>query len=211
MEATMLVVGLTGGIACGKSRVRKHLGEHADTRTFDCDAEAKKILFSADFQPCAEQSLGADAFCAGQLDKDRVSAIIFYDSERRERLAKLLYPLVRSVMNSERQKAEADGIKLFIIESAIIFETGLDRLCDMTVCITCGPTEQLRRLIHSRGMTEDSARARIATQLPERERVNRSDLSMSAECPFGELEVRTNNLHDYLRRVAEVTERNQLT
>jgi len=205
----MLTIGLTGGIGCGKSTVRELLDRHDDTRTFDCDAVGKGILFSDNFRPTAERILGPDAFPNGELDVKMAASIIFFDAERRKRLEKELHPLVRLEIETAEALALADGMTLFVIEAAILFETGLDQFCDATVCAICNDAEQLRRLTENRRMTEDAARARISVQITQNERMALADLCVGSDCQMDELQARSRHLHDYLVRTAGVVERNE--
>ncbi|MBU1915986.1 dephospho-CoA kinase [Patescibacteria group bacterium] len=194
----MLIVGLTGGIGCGKSTVRELLGRVIDTRTFDCDEISKRILFSPDFVPVAERILGRSAFIDGQPDTKRIAQIIFGDAERKTRFERLLHPLVRQAMKVAKEQAEQDGIKLFVVESAIMFESRLSDLCDVTVCATCGAEEQLRRLTAIRQMTIEEIQARQAQQMPDSERQLQANILIGTDCSLEALRRRVGHLHTYL-------------
>lgn len=194
----MINLGLTGGIACGKSTVRELLEQFSDVQSFDCDAAAKRIVFSDNFRVVAERILGTDAFTAnGRLDAEKVADIIFYDSERRARLEKAVHPLVWLDLQNAETVARQAGCRIFVIESALLFETGLEKMCDGTVCIACSPEEQLRRLTEIRGLTVDAAQARISAQLPQSEKILRADLLIMTDCQMDELRARIRLLHKF--------------
>jgi len=194
----MLVIGLTGGIGCGKSTVCNLLRNYDDTRVFDSDEEAKNILLSKDFRPKAIQILGTEALRDGWIDTEKTAAIIFNDEQRRKQLELALHPLVFLEMKSQMILAEAADIDIFVIESAILFETRLNEYCDGTVAVTCNYPEQIRRLTELRGMTVDDAKLRISVQMPEQARNNLADLLIGTDCQLDEVRARVKYMHNYL-------------
>jgi dephospho-CoA kinase len=197
----MLVVGLTGGIGCGKSTVRQFLERYPDTAAFDCDAIAKQILISDEFRPTIEDLFGAEVFSNQKLDLKRVAQIIFEDGVLKRCLERILHPLVRKEMMAAEARAERCGIKIFIIESAILFETDLDDLCDITVCTICPDEERYRRLVMIRLMTIGEIEARIAQQMPEAARRDRSNILIETDHRPLQLQQMVEGLHEYLLRV----------
>lgn len=194
----MLIVGLTGGIGCGKSTVSELLERFADTRTFDCDAVSKQILFSPDFVPAAERILGRSAFSDGQPDTKRIAQLIFGDAKLKTRFEHLLHPLVRQAMLVAEEQAEQDDVKLFVVELAIMFESRLSDLCDVTVCATCNEEEQLRRLTEIRQMTIEEIQVRRAQQMPDNERQLQANILIGTDCPLSTLSQKVEHLHTYL-------------
>jgi dephospho-CoA kinase len=169
-------IGLTGGIGCGKSTVAALLKRYPDVLTFDCDRAAKEIMAQPRFRPILLRIIGPKAIDAeGNLNTKAIADAIFSSDVTRGQLEQAVHPRVRSLMWMTGRKAEHDGIRLFVVESAILFETGLNRLCDYTVCVVCGPNKQRRRLRENRGWTDEQIDARLASQWPLADKMAHAD------------------------------------
>lgn len=172
----MKKIGLTGGIGCGKSTVAALLNRYHDVLTFDCDRAAKQIMAERRFRSTLLKIIGPEAIdTEGNLNTKAIAKVIFGSDITRRQLEQAVHPRVRSLMWMTGRKAEHDGIRLFVIESAILFETGLNRLCDYAVCVVCGQEEQRRRLRENRGWTDEQIEARLASQWPLADKMARAD------------------------------------
>ena len=172
----MKKIGLTGGIGCGKSTVAALLNCYPDLLTFDCDRAAKEIMAQPEFRHILIKIIGPDAFDAeGRLDTKAIAQAVFRSDVTRRQLEQAVHPRVRSLMDLTACRADHNGIRLFVVESAILFETGLDRFCDYTVCVVCGPNKQRRRLRENRGWTDEQIDARLASQWPLADKMARAD------------------------------------
>jgi dephospho-CoA kinase len=163
----MRLIGLTGGIGTGKSRVAGFLRELGVT-VIDADEATRAVQ-----APGTEGlRLLADAFGEeiltpeGALDRPRLAAIAFADPKARQRLDGIVHPLVRRWMAERQREAAARGDPLVVLDVPLLFETrGTDGL-DAVILVYAPEELQLKRLTELRGMDERAARERIAAQMP---------------------------------------------
>jgi len=168
----MLRLGLTGGIASGKSAVAGMLRE-LGFPVLDADALAHRLMEPG--QPAHDEVLrefGAEiAGADGRIDRAKLAAVVFADREKLERLNGIVHPRVLEEM--QRQFAEwesRDTLGAAFVEAALIIEAGYHKLLDGVVVTWCKPEQQLERLL-ARGFSAEEARRRIAAQMPVEEKL----------------------------------------
>jgi dephospho-CoA kinase len=119
-----------------------------------------------------DEVLAAD----GSLDRDRVAAIVFADSDARARLNGIVHPLIGAAMIERTAAAgEADPHAVVVNDVPLLVEGGMSDRYDAVVVVDTDPDTQVRRLVEQRGMTEADARARMATQATREERLAVAD------------------------------------
>lgn len=164
--APLLTVGLTGGIACGKSTVNamfENLGAHV----IDADRIVHTLLGPGGAG--VEAVIGAFgpgvASPGGGVDRAALGAIVFaHDAARRE-LGAIVHPMVTKRIFEEIDAfASSGGGPIVIVDAALLVETGADRLFDRLIAVTCTEAKQLERLVGARGLTRPQAIARIQAQ-----------------------------------------------
>ncbi len=167
----MLRVGLTGGIACGKSTVAAILREMG-FRVLDADLLAHELIEPG--QPAYEEVLrdfGREICDAqGRIDRARLGAVVFANPAKLARLNRIVHPRVLEA--ADRQfaawaKSESNGVTF--IEAALLVEAGYHKRLDRLVVAWCTPGRQKERLI-ARGMTREEAERRIGAQMPIEEK-----------------------------------------
>lgn len=172
-EPTLKVYGLTGGIASGKSLAARYFAE-AGIPVVDADTEAKNLL-----QPGTEVfQLVVEAFGTGvltdtgQIDRDRLAAIVFNDKQALSLLNGWVHPRVYGIISDRLKHLAAAGHRVAIVEAALLGENGmLPPGFDGLILVSAPEEIRLQRLIACRGMNADAARARIAAQTdPEAKR-----------------------------------------
>jgi len=168
----MLRLGLTGGIASGKSAVAGMLRE-LGFPVLDADALAHRLMEPG--QPAHDEVLrefGAEiAGADGRIDRGNLAAVVFADRGKLERLNGIVHPRVLEEM--QRQFAEwesRDTLGAAFVEAALIIEAGYHKLLDGVVVTWCKPEQQLERLL-ARGFSAEEARRRIAAQMPVEEKL----------------------------------------
>lgn len=165
-------IGLTGGIATGKSTVGQLLAERFGLPLLDADlfargalapgSPAARAVLARYGEPVAVKTVAAGAGDA--IDRAALGRIVFADPVERRWLEQLVHPLVRQCFEAELQRlAHAPVVVLMI---PLLFEAGLESLCSEVWLVTCSPETQLQRLIGRDGLLEHEARARIAAQWP---------------------------------------------
>lgn len=150
-------IGLTGGIASGKSTVGRLLAARG-LPLLDADGFAREAL--------APGSPGAQAVLAryGTLDRAALGRIVFADAAERQWLEQLVHPLVRARFAAELERLAAAPVVVLMIP--LLFEAGLERLCSEVWLVDCDEAQQLQRLMARNGLSAAEARARIAAQWP---------------------------------------------
>jgi len=168
----MLRLGLTGGIASGKSAVAAMLRE-LGFAVLDADALAHKLIEPG--QPAHADVLSefgpSIADGAGRIDRAKLAAIVFNDHAKLARLNAIVHPRVAEVIARQFDEWQRQGIRdAAFVEAALIIESGIHKKLDGLVVAWCTPEQQLARLI-ARGLSEAEARRRIAAQLPVEEKM----------------------------------------
>ncbi|CDO94063.1 unnamed protein product [Kluyveromyces dobzhanskii CBS 2104] len=177
----MLVVGLTGGIACGKSTVSGRLKSHYRVPVIDADAIARKILDPGQnaykrvvryYISKIPDLVQAD----GSINRAALGAYIFANPEERKVLNGITHPEVR---HSILLKILINYLKfqpMCILDVPLLFEANLDIICGITVSVVCHTELQLKRLMERNPeLTEELALARIGSQMSMDDRIARSD------------------------------------
>lgn len=163
-----LLVGLTGGIATGKSTVSALFG-FLGGRVIDADQLAREVVMPG--QPAHTaivREFGPDVLQEdGALDRKRLGAIVFADPERRKRLEAITHPAIRARQGRILAVYDEDGFDGIVFwDVPLLVETGGAALVDRVVVVYVDPEIQLRRLLARDGIDEAAARARIASQMP---------------------------------------------
>ena len=163
-----LLVGLTGGIATGKSTVTALLASPS-VRVVDADALAREVVepgTPAHARIVAE--FGKDVLRPdGRLDRARLGEIVFPDPAKRKWLESVTHPAIRARFEQIMADLEREGFDgILVWDAALLVESGGHKKMDKVVVVTTDPETQLRRLMARDGSTEAAARARTASQMP---------------------------------------------
>ena len=163
----MLVVGLTGGIATGKSTVAAMFAARG-AAIVDADRIAHALQEPG--QRCHRQiveAFGSGVLDeAGRIDRGRVGARVFADASARRRLEAIMHPAIREACEDEIHAAEAAGRKICIVDAALILETGRRDRFHKIVVVAAPEDVQVDRLARSRGLTPAEAWQRLSSQWP---------------------------------------------
>ncbi|GAA4380856.1 dephospho-CoA kinase [Paeniglutamicibacter cryotolerans] len=173
----MLNVGLTGGIAAGKSAVAKRLVELGAV-LIDADAIARAVLEpGTPGLASVVEAFGAGILADdGALDRPALGALVFADEQARAKLNSIVHPLVRAEAARLRTEAlEADPAAVIVQDIPLLVETGQGRDFDLVLVVSAPLHERLHRMARDRGMSEAGARARIAAQATDEQRAAVAD------------------------------------
>jgi len=197
----MLRLGLTGGIASGKSAVAALLRE-LGFPVMDADSVSHKLMEPG--QPAYEEILeqfGADLVDgSGRIDRGKLASIVFADPARLAQLNAILHPRVEEAILRQLAEWQKDGVRdAGFVEAALLIEAGLVDKLDGLVVAWCKPEQQLERL-RVRGMSEIEARRRIAAQLPLEEKLKRATETIDCSGSLEETRAQVLALAAKLRR-----------
>ncbi len=169
----MLRLGLTGGIASGKSAVAAMLREMGFA-VLDADSLAHRLIERG--EPAHEEILRefgpAITDASGRINRVQLANVVFADRAKLDRLNAIVHPRVADVAFRQFDEWERNGIRdAAFVEAALLIEAGLDKKLDGLIVAWCKPEQQLERLV-ARGLTEAEARRRIAAQLSVEEKLH---------------------------------------
>jgi dephospho-CoA kinase len=177
----MHVLGLTGGIASGKSTISGML-RSLGALVIDADAIAREVVMpgTAGFSAVVNAFGPTVVDCAGSLDRHLLADIIFSDSAAKHRLEKIVHPLVHEAIVQRLQEAKAaSNVPLVVLDIPLLFESGIALpLCDRTAVVWVPEKIQLARLMKRDNLTCDAALARIKSQLPLDQKRKMADICL---------------------------------
>ena len=176
----MLRVGLTGGVACGKSTVAKMFADLGANIT-DADAIAHE-LYRPGHEVLRElvKHFGSEILKAdGELDRAKLATLVF-DGGRVEELNEIVHPaVIRQQDQWMRSLEEKDQHAVAIVEAALILEAGVKDHFDRIIVVTCTPAQKVARFAQRSGLSEEAARAeverRTKAQMPDEEKARHAD------------------------------------
>jgi len=168
----MKVIGITGGVGSGKSELLHYIKNHYPCEVVFADTLAKELQEpgQACFEPLTEllgkEILGED----GRIDKGKMADKIFGSRELLEKVNGLIHPIVISEILKKIEKAKKNGaIRFFFVEAALLIENGFDKICDEMWYIFAREDVRRKRLLVSRGYSEEKTDAIMKKQLSEEE------------------------------------------
>jgi dephospho-CoA kinase len=171
-----LVIGLTGGIASGKSTVSNMLKE-MDITVIDADVEARLAVEKG--EPAYRQILAefGDEIVlpSGDIDRQKLGSIIFHNAEKRQLLNNIVHPEVRRRMNNQVEAARVRGEQVIILDIPLLFESKLTHMVEKTILVHVDRDIQLKRLMDRNDLSLEDAEARIKSQMPLSEKVALAD------------------------------------
>ena len=193
-------IGLTGGIASGKSTVASLFRAWG---AFVADAdEISRHALDPDTD-CYEKTVAAFGrgilHGDGTVDRRKVASIVFSDKKALNLLNGIIHPYVRRIIRADSQTAYAESPKRMIVwDVPLLFETGYDEEVAKTVVVTARQSLRIERIVARDGSTRAAALRRIRAQMPDREKVRRADLVIRNNSSLEELEKRTREVFDEL-------------
>ena len=169
----MKKIGITGGIGSGKSVVCELFRLHG-IPVFDADIEAKKLN---DTLPTIREKLtqlfGNDLYENNRLNRQKLASLIFSDTSALQKVNAIIHPEVAACFKQWAEKQQ--NAPFVVIETAILFESGFDRLVDKTVTVSAPLDVRIERIIKRDGATRAQIEARMSQQMPEEKKVRLSD------------------------------------
>ena len=166
----MYKLGITGGIGSGKSTASEFFKKKG-AFIFDADSEAKNLFINnSNLSQRIIATFGSQVTIKKQLDLKRLSALVFSSKSLQNKLNKIVWPEVTSVMIDAAEKAENDGINLFIVDAALLIEAGFNDFFNSILLITADKSMRLNRILLRKNIPENQIEKRMALQMPESEK-----------------------------------------
>lgn len=188
----MKVIGLTGPTGAGKSTVLNALAA-LDCAVIDCDRLYHELLDTSPELLCElTERFGKSILNRqGQLDRKALGQVVFADPQALEALNAIAHRHVAAACRPLIEQARAENRRGVVIEAIALLESGLGKLCDVTVAVTAPREVRLRRIISRDSISPDYARKRVEAQKPDEYYVNQCDLVIENDGSKSEQELGT--------------------
>lgn len=174
----MYLIGLTGGIAAGKSTVAKHWVSLGGIE-IDADQLAREAIApGTKGERQVHEVFGDAVFSNGNIDRTKLAAQIFENIDKRMELEAIVHPIVRELAELEFAKIPASGIAIYNVP--LLVEANVSLPFDQVVTVEAPNEEQIRRLVEFRNFSRDQALARIRNQATPAQRANVADFILNA-------------------------------
>ena len=173
----MAVIGITGGISTGKTSFCECLREIIPVaKFFDADQAAHWLVdLDREVKKEIRREFGSGIFSGiGDLNRDKLRAIVFGDAAKKRALEQILHPRIRRQWSTEAE-THRNSPDFFFADIPLLYETGGETLCDRVVVVACSQKVQLGRLKKRMSITAAEARKMIKSQMPLEEKIRRAD------------------------------------
>jgi dephospho-CoA kinase len=168
----MRVVGLTGGIASGKSTVARMLAD-LGAKIVDADQVARQVVEPG--EPAYDDIVAAFGkeilLQDGQLDRKKLGAMVFADGEKRKRLNAITHPRIAAETQKRLMALGAAGERVAVYEAALLVENGVHRGMGGLIVVACSEMEQIQRIMRRDNLSQDEAVQRVRAQAPLSDKV----------------------------------------
>lgn len=172
----MLVIGLTGGIASGKSTTAAMIRDRG-IPIHDADAAVHAMMAPGGTAVAPVMAEFGDGVAAGDgsIDRQALGRLVFASPERRSALEAIIHPLVAADRDLFLTRCREAGAPMVVLDVPLLFETGGQTLCDHTILCVVDPVIQRERAMQRPGMTEEKLDAILASQMPLAEKRELAD------------------------------------
>ena len=195
------VVGITGGIGCGKSMAAAYL---AELGAIHIDADGISRALTAQNGAVLEQIrklFGDSVFSEdGSLNRRALGDLIFSDPAAKRALEGVIHPLVQRIAMDKIEESGKNGARVAVLNVPLLFETGMDVLCDETWTLTAPADVQLARVMERDGLTREQAISRIESQMAMEDRNARATRVINNDRPIEKTQSELNQLYQQLIR-----------
>lgn len=180
------IIGLTGGIACGKTTVSTYLEQQHHCAILDADRYARNAVSktSQGLQLIHTRYGSSILNQDGELNRTKLGQIIFQDDREREWIEQLIHPYVRQQLESERtrylnQQPQSNPPRILVMDIPLLFESNMEDLVTEIWVVTCSLTQQQQRLMARNGLSLSQANRRIQSQWPLQEKIKRTSIILN--------------------------------
>jgi len=164
-------LGVTGGIATGKSTVSKMIRDYGFT-VIDADVAARKVVEPGEkAYSLVVEHFGEDILLEnGEIDRKKLGQIVFHNEDKRNLLNSIVHPEVRKWMLVRKEEAFGRGERAVFLDIPLLFESNLMWMVDQVIVVYTDEATQIKRLMVRNGLSEEEALARIKAQMPIEEK-----------------------------------------
>lgn len=197
----MLVVGLTGGIGCGKSEVRRRLLA-AGLKVIDADTLARQL---SETDPliikAIKEEFGETMYdAAGHLQRKQLAAIVFNDRKQLEKLNSIIHPRVIRAVEQQLAALQEAGEKIVVVEAALHYEVHWNEAMDLMVVVNAPLEKRIARVMQRDGVDRAAVEQRLRNQMPLEEKVKRANYVVENHGDFAQLDKEVDRLIAWLKQ-----------
>lgn len=198
-----VIVGITGQTGAGKSTLAKILSK-SDIPIIDADIEAKEVLKrDKSLIPLLKQEFGSDITNSnGILDRKLLASRAFASDENTKKLNNIMLPSIISDIKNKIELFRKSKENIIAIDAPLLFESGLDEVCNIIISVTAGYATRLDRIIKRDNITIDLAKKRISAQKSEKYYKDKSDIILNGELSLDRFEHEAEKIIYQIRKKA---------
>jgi dephospho-CoA kinase len=197
----MIILGLTGSIAMGKSTTANLFAE-AGVPVYDADAAVHR-LYEGEAGAVIEAEFPGTTV-NGKVDRTRLSARVVHDPAAMKRLEGIVHPMLGASRQRFLDEAERSGARVAVVDVPLLYETGGEKRVDAVVVVTTTPEIQRERILGRENMSDEKLNAILARQLPDLEKRNRADFVVDTSYGLDPVRAR---IRDILDQAAKMPQR----
>jgi dephospho-CoA kinase len=182
-------IGLTGGIASGKSSVAQIL-KRKDITVINADDISHQAIEPGNqaYFEVVKEFGAAILEVGGKIDRKKLGKIVFSNNQARQKLESIIHPVVIQTIREWITRSQKNGLKLLVVEVPLLFEVGIEDLFDLIWVVSISSLEQFRRLQERDGLSGEEANRRMAVQLPMAFKESKADVVIYNNQGLTELE-----------------------
>ena len=192
----MKIIGITGGVGAGKTQILEYMNGKYGATICQTDAVGKKLQKKGtkcfeDIVECFGTKILDEK---GELDREKLAAIVFTDNDKLAKLNAIVHPAVWEEVEKKVAKEKRKNTNLFIIESALLIETHYDKMCDEVWYVYVDAVTRKKRLVYARGYDPRKVDDIIAAQLPKDEFMKHCDRVIDNSNIFEETQMQLDSI-----------------
>ncbi len=194
----MYKLGITGGIGSGKSTASAFF-KKKDAFVIDADSEAKNLITkNNNLTQRIITTFGPQVTTNNQLNLKRLSELVFSTKSLQNQLNAIIWPEVSQLMIEAAQKAEIEGLKLFIVDAALLLEADFIQFFNSILLITADKSTRIERILNRKNIPEDQIEKRMALQMPELEKKKLANTTIENNGTLSDLHEKLENYWESL-------------
>ena len=195
----MYKLGITGGIGSGKSTASEFFKKKG-AFIFDADSEAKNLFINnTKLTQHVIATFGSQVTTNNQLNLKRLSELVFSSKSLQNSLNEIIWPEVSQLMTVAAKKAENKGVKLFIVDAALLLEARFIEFFNSILLITADKPIRIERILNRKNIPEDQIEKRMALQMPESEKKKSANTIIENNGTLSELNEKLENYWESLK------------
>lgn len=192
-----MIIGLTGGIASGKSTVSKIFRE-LGAKIVDADIKAKEISEREDIVKEIGNIFGKEVINSERkIDRLKIKEIVFNNKEKLKKLNDLIHPKVMEEFKKIKENTGKNDIIIFDVP--LLFESGMDKMCDKIILVFTDKDIQIKRMLERDGITEELAEKIINSQMSLEEKLNKSQIHLENNGTLEDLREKSETIYRELK------------